>query len=291
MRRDGRRGVATGKMADLISENRSWFERVLGLDVLKQDVEELKKGLAELTAKHSGHVAGQGDGRELDELLSKNAELEKKKSELEGDAIRFQRKIESLSARLEEKSQAVSNLREQFRRREGELCKQIGMLEQERDRLEGRSERLELELDSALKKISVLEDTPARRVKRLYDTLDESSREGLANIFPSGEEAALFAGGIIRMEALWKYAAYLRQQHIDGEFEKVRDIFYILFEEYARVMNASFQDVRQGEQFMLNSFIRDNRSSAQNGIVASVVLKGFLVNGQLVQKSIVKVKQ
>ena len=168
-----------------------------------------------------------------------------------------------------------------------DLNKQLTRLSKENRNLNSELEQLNANLQALLRKI---EQNPLGKLKQIYDSLDAATKTALENLFPAENELSLFASGILRIGKVWDYAAYLRKQHKDAEFEKVKEIFYLLFEIFEKVKTVSLQQVNVGDKFDMDYFSRDNRSDKQSGKVAEVVLKGFLENGKIVKKSIVKVK-
>ncbi len=124
---------------------------------------------------------------------------------------------------------------------------------------------------------------PLTRLKNIYDNLDTATKSALENLFKTEDELSLFANGILNIKAVWDYAAYLIKEHKESEFEKVKEIFYLLFETFKTVKNVSLQQVNEGDKFDMDYFSRDNRSEKQSGQVAEVVLKGFLENGNLMK--------
>ena len=181
---------------------------------------------------------------------------------------------------------ALKKENKEFKHKNKALKQQNTVLSQKNDALQSDLDALKSDLKALNAKT---QENPPTRLKNIYDSLDQSTKSALDSLFKSEKEHSLFASGIVNIKAVWDYAAYLIKEHKDSEFEKVKDIFYLLFETFKTVKNVSLQEVTKGDKFDMDYFSRDNRSDKQSGKVAEIVLKGFLENGKIAKKSIVKV--
>jgi DNA repair exonuclease SbcCD ATPase subunit len=86
------------------------------------------------------------------------------------------------------------------------------------------------DLEAQLEK---LKKGPLYQLKTLYLSLDEQTQKNLSRIFKYPEELSLFAAGILFMDALWDYAANLRNEHKDELFSILRKMIELLFKFYA----------------------------------------------------------
>jgi hypothetical protein len=175
-----------------------------------------------------------------------------------------------------------------------ELELKLLKLEKEKSNLEKEYKELELQNRELIFRLEGIlhqyKNSPLIRLKEIYDSLSISTKEGLKNIFNSEDALVLFVSGVKEISAIWDYAAYLRREHKDEEFEKVKLIFYLLFGVYKEIVNASYQDVRVGDIFDFKFHIRDNRSKGMSGRIEEIILFGYKENGIIIKKSIVKVK-
>lgn len=232
------------------NRNRDEIEKLLGLDLLKDEIDELKKDneMLKRIIETFFKSLKSDDGGKLEELKEKNRELRREKEELK-ERVSF----------LEGKS---SNLESEMKRLQVELKKVTE--DRKNDKLD--------------------------RLKRVYDSLDEQTKSRIETILKPYDKLSLLVSGVLNIGSVWDYAAHLRREHKDSEFEKLREIFYLLFEEYEKIKRVSLQEVAEREKFDDDLFSRDNRSEAMSGVVEEVVLRGFLENGKIIKKSIVKVK-
>ena len=237
--------MKSDKFINTISDNREEIENFLGINRLKQDIEDLKRENEMFKSVFSNFFKVDNSG---EQLKSENRELKSKNKDLD---------------------------------------KQLSLLSNENRNLNSELDQLNAKLQDLLRKS---EQNPLGKLKKMYDSLDAATKTALENIFKADDELSIFASGILHIGKVWDYAAFLRKQHKDAEFEKVKDIFYLLFETCKKVKTVSLQQVNTGDKFDMDFFSRDNRSEKQSGNVADVVLIGFLENGKIVKKSIVKVK-
>jgi len=121
------------------------------------------------------------------------------------------------------------------------------------------------------------------KIQELYNQLSEESKKGIVL-----DEKNLYISGILNIKKIWEYAEYLNREHKDRDFRIVREIFYTLFDEFKGIY--AYQDVKVGDEYDMDKFVRDNRSEGMSGKVEEVVLKGFLRDDKIIKKSIVKVK-
>ena len=252
----------------IVADNKDEIAKILGIVILKGELEKLKeenkmlKSFFEMLKSFFSNFFKADDNGEVKkenkEFKSKNKDLEKN----------------------------LTVLSEKFKSKNEEFENSLTVLREKNDSLKSDSNDSKAKLQELLRKNDL---SPPTRLKKIYDSLDKTTKSNLDNIFKSEDELSLFASGILNIRAVWDYAAYLIKEHKDSEFEKVKDIFYLLFD-FQTVNSLSLQQVNEGDKFDMDYFSRDNRSEKQSGKVAEVVLKGFLENGKIVKKSIVKVK-
>jgi len=221
---------------------------------LKRDIKKLKKDNKILKNFFKWIFGGK---------IEKNEEDNSKAEEFKNENNKLKQEIKNLNSKLMQLEEEKNNLQTDLNKSK----ENNKNLQKENN-----------ELKEKLKKL----DKKAK-IQELYNQLSEESKKGMVL-----DEKNPYITGILNIKKIWKYAEYLNREHKDNDFSIVREIFYTLFDEFKGIY--TYQDVKVGDEYDMDKFIRDNRSEGMNGKVEEVVLKGFLRDDEIIRKSIVKIK-
>jgi len=162
-----------------------------------------------------------------------------------------------------------------------ELEKEKNIFQAELSKIKEYNKNLQNENNEFKEKLKKLDKKA--KIQELYNQLSEESKKGIVL-----DEKNTYISGILNIKKIWEYAEYLNREHKDNDFRIVRKIFYTLFDEFEGIY--TYQDVKVGDEYDMDKFIRDNRSEGMSGKIEEVVLKGFLRDDKIIKKSIVRVK-
>ena len=231
-------------------EHKEEIAEVLELESLKQEIDTLKKEMEMLA------------------MFKKFFQKDEHKSESELNTLKsHNRELQEEIAKLEKRYTAQKRENHKLQADNQQLTQQSLTLEQE------------------LKKA---QETPLNKLQTLYARLSSSTQSGIKNSLHSDDPLTLFASGILHIEPIWEYAKYLLQEEKLEDFERLREIFYILFETYKNVEELAYQNVSVGEEFDSYEHIRDSKSQPA-GAIQAIQLKGFCREGEVVKKTVVRV--
>ena len=245
------------KFVQHIEEHKEAIEEVLEIETIKKELEALKKEM---------------------EMLSLFKKL-------------FQNKQERDDGKLKELKTQNKQLKDELEN----LNKTILILQEEKNTQESENKTLHTqnitltqENVTLQKELLKVKETPLHKLQTLYDSLSATTQSGIKNSLHSDDPLTLFASGILHIEPIWEYAKYLLQEEKQEDFERLREIFYILFETYKNVEDLAYQNVSVGEEFDSYEHIRDSKSQPA-GAIQAIQLKGFCRDGEVVKKSVVSV--
>lgn len=129
-----------------------------------------------------------------------------------------------------------------------------------------------------------------KKLKDNYKNLDAYLKRDFVRMFDITNPEKLIIKGCLEFENLWDYALTCKNESRIIAFEEMRDIIYSLFQFRKAVFNSEWQEVKIGDKFDEEVFLMDSESNNQLGIIEEVILKGYIEDGKLIRKSLVKVK-
>jgi chromosome segregation protein len=210
--------------------------------------------------------------QELKELKKDKDILEKQLNQAKNRIINQEQELESFKREIEELKREKQSLRRELNNYKHTIINQNQEIESLKNEI-----------------IQLKESNKLSKLKELYNSLSDTSKEGLVNTLKGDDELSLFASASINFESLWEYAKYLNQEHKDRDFKILKEILEIIFNAIKDVQNYQKQDIKVGESFDMDKMVRDNRSTTQSGKVKEIVLFGYIKRGKIKQKAIVKV--
>ena len=241
-----------------IEEHKEAIAEVLEIDTIKKELEALKKEMEMLS------------------LFKKLFQNEQERDD--GKLKELQMQNKQLKSKLENSNKTILTLQEE---------KNIQELENKK--LHTQNVILTQEKSTLQKELFQAKETPLHKLQALYDSLSATTQSGIKNSLHSNDPLTLFTSGVLHIEPIWEYAKYLLQEEKREDFERLREIFYILFETYKNVEELAYQNVSVGEEFDSYEHIRDSKSQPA-GAIQAIQLKGFCRDGEVVKKTIVSVR-
>ena len=139
----------------------------------------------------------------------------------------------------------------------------------------------------------ILENSPFFKtysnLEDVYCSLSKETKFELKKLLDYEDFFDVYSGAVVYIEAIWDYALKLRKEYKLEEFDKMKELFELLFDNIAKFSDYKLQDVKKGDKFNNEYLIIDEESDKTDGIVTEVVLRGFYENEKLIRKSVVKI--
>ena len=133
-------------------------------------------------------------------------------------------------------------------------------------------------------------DNLCKEVREHYKYLDKYVKRELEHDLEIISPESLIINGSLYLERLWDYALMCRKQSRFVAFESIKDIIYLLFHFRKEILDVEWQEVEIGDKFDETKFLMDDESENKTGIIEEIVLRGYIEDGELIKKSLVKVK-
>jgi len=197
------------------------------------------------------------------------------------------KEIDELKAKIKEQKGQIKSLE----KAKDDLNSQLRMRDREIEGLKDEISRQKSEIEGIKrdnKKLKdELEQNPLKRLENIFGSLDSGIQGGVENILYSDNGLNIFAKGVLNIESIWDYLEYLNREHKDSEFEKLKNIFEIIFESYRAVTKMDYLETQPNEEYDMNLHQRDNRSKEYDGNIQKVVLRGIKRGDKIIKRSIV----
>ena len=160
-----------------------------------------------------------------------------------------------------------------------ELKDKLSQKESELDNLNNKISQQTVEIanlkNENLRLSDELNKNPLKDLERVFNSLDDKTKNGIENILSLDEGLNIFAKGILNINSIFDYLDYLNREHKDEEFKKLKIIFEMIFKSYESVTNIGYLETVSGDEFDTNLHQRDNRSDEFDGKIKKVLLKGI----------------
>jgi len=131
--------------------------------------------------------------------------------------------------------------------------------------------KLNQQLTNCNEKIKELEskiDTKKEKVLEIYESLNFDTKESLKNLTRGDVYTAL----VMNAEKLYDVAVYMFNNN-KSDFEKIKILYELTFDEYKKIKNIKHQEVKIGDQYDYEKHIKPNRLARSSGYIKEVILK------------------
>jgi len=142
--------------------------------------------------------------------------------------------------------------------------KEYEKLKEENEILNTNLKRCEEKMEKLEKKVN----SKKERVLQIYESLSPATKESLKNITRGDVYTAL----ILHAEKLYDIAVYMFNNK-KPDFDKIRMLYEITFEELRKIKNLQYQDVQIGEEYDYEKHIKDNRLPKSMGPIKGIILR------------------
>jgi anion-transporting ArsA/GET3 family ATPase len=173
---------------------------------------------------------------------------------------------------------------DELKKQNARLLKELDKLKQSNNQLSNEIKNLQ-HTNAKLQKD--LDQNTLQHLYKLFDSLDDNTKNNVKNILNNTNEKTLFASAILHIDPMWEYLKHLRVEHKDKEFEILYEVFEIVFQSYQAITDISYQQIQVGDNYDTQLHTRDNRSQEMDGTIKQIILKGLLKDTKIIKKSIV----
>jgi len=133
-------------------------------------------------------------------------------------------------------------------------------------------------------------DNLCKELRESYKYLDKHVKRDLEHELEIISPESLIINGSLYLGKLWDYALMCRKKSRFVAFDNIKDIIYLLFHFRKDILDVEWQEVEIGDKFDETKFLMDYDSENNIGIIEEVVLRGYVEDGELIKKSLVRVK-
>jgi len=125
-----------------------------------------------------------------------------------------------------------------------------------------------IKCNQKIKELELKIDTKKEKVLEIYESLSFDTKESLKNLTRGDVYTAL----VMNAEKLYDIAVYIFNNN-KPDFDKIRALYELTFEEYRKIKNIKYQDVKVGEAYDYEKHIKHNRLARSSGYIKEVILR------------------